>query len=404
MKIIAINSTCINTNQKKLLKNNKISVNNNFAKDYSPVFYKPVFKGKIPLDKLYEEYNWYINCDRIPAIDSFLKMEAPQEVMDQFYTEILKTKDRGYQLIESIVSQPRKTDYFVKKLKEKMGSRTQHLMTFMYNTPYYTAYENYINTKYKNSNTIVELLKIRPDWRGSALLEKYRQLTGNDNLTIGNIPKPIPDSHMYKIVDYLKDKMEFGMKYDKSIDDLIIDGQSYKFKFFTEGKSSKNVFGLFVPSANKKYVIKMEDPQKRSLDEPFALGTLAKIDAYLTANRSRNSAPLYFYDHKNNFSVYKYIEHTPLGSNTNNISTIREHLPDFKSLGLDYNDTVGFNNFFVLNEHSSDTHHKTEGFLEALKNSEWISVDNDHVTYSNTFQPSFPQYHASLPNAMQMFF
>ena len=49
----------------------------------------------------------------------------------------------------------------------------------------------------------------------------------------------------------------------------------------------------------------MDEPSNRSLNAPFALGTLAKIDKYLTVNRSRNSAPLCYYDHEHNFSIYK---------------------------------------------------------------------------------------------------
>ena len=148
----------------------------------------------------------------------------------------------------------------------------------------------------------------------------------------------------------------------------------------------------------------MDIPEKRSLDEPFALGTLAKIDSYLTLNGSRNSAPLCFYDHANNFSIYKYIEHAHVDEPTNDLTVIKKHLPDFKALGLDYNDTVGYKNFFTLNEKSIDTPWRMEGFREAINKHEWISVDNDHVTYNNSFQPSINGYHKSLPNAMGMFF
>lgn len=210
--------------------------------------------------------------------------------------------------------------------------------------------------------------------------------------------------HICPIAEYLRSQMEIGLKREKKIEDLVLDGRTYQFSYFTEGKSSKNVFGMFIPASNKKYVIKMEDPEKRSLDAPFALGTLAKIDAYLTTNRSRNSAPLCYYNHKYNFSIYKYIEHTAVEENDHDINTIRKKLPDYKALGLDYNDTVGYKNFFKLDANTSDTHYKLDGFKEALNNNEWVTVDNDHVTYNNRLQPSISKYHASLPNAMGMFF
>ncbi len=150
----------------------------------------------------------------------------------------------------------------------------------------------------------------------------------------------------------------------------------------------------------------MADPERRSLDDPFALGTLAKIDTYLTTNRSRNSAPLCYYNHDRNLSVYKYIEHTPVLHSVakNDMDIIAKHIPDFGALGLTYNDTVGDKNYFLLDKDSNEDLHTTEGFEDAIKNGEWISVDNDHVTYSSRLQPSNPKYTASLPNAMQMFF
>ena len=197
--------------------------------------------------------------------------------------------------------------------------------------------------------------------------------------------------------------MEIGLKKNKKIANLKLDNREYEFKFFTEGKSEKNVFGVFTPE-RKKYVLKMSDEKYRSLDNPFALGTLAKIDTYLTTNRSRNSAPLCYYNHDRNMSVYKYIEHNHVANKSNNLQEISEHLPDFKALGLTYNDNVGDKNYFQLKMNSNEDMQNTEGFSEAIMKNEWISVDNDHVTFNNKFQPSVSKYNAPLPNAMQMFF
>ena len=198
--------------------------------------------------------------------------------------------------------------------------------------------------------------------------------------------------------------MEDGMKSKKDVNSITLDNREYEFKFFTEGRSDKNVFGVFTPE-KKKFVLKMARPNMKSLDNPFSLGTLAKIDTYLTTNRSRNSAPLCYYNHDKNFLVYKYIEHTPINAQYNDLNVIAEHLPDFRSLGLSYNDTVGNKNFFLLDESSNqDMINSSEGFREAIDKGEWISVDNDHVTYSENFQPGVDAYTAQLPMAMQMFF
>lgn len=362
------------------------------------------FRSKT-LNQLYDEYNWYINNDHTPAIDAFLKIDDDKDSMDGFLGAILNTDDRSYQFIDSVVRQPRNTGKITKNLSDKVGACSQNIIPFIPTSPYRKAYDKYLETKYENSHTLSELLRVRPDWKGDKLIEKHRNLKGNDSLEIGSIPREFPNNHLFQIADYLQPYMEKGVKLSKDISSLKLDNRNYEFKFFTEGKSDKNVFGVFTPE-HKKYVIKMADPERRSLDAPFSLGTLAKIDTYLTTNRSRNSAPLCYYNHDRNLSVYKYIEHTPISHSVakSDMDTIAKHIPDFGALGLTYNDTVGDKNYFLLDRDSNEDLHTTEGFDDAVKNGEWISVDNDHVTYSSRLQPPNSKYTASLPNAMQMFF
>ena len=323
--------------------------------------------------------------------------------MDSFLTAILNTEDRSYQFIDSLVRQPRNMPELTQTLVDKVGEQSKNIMPFFIDSPYNKAYNKYIDKKYHDAHTISELLRVRPDWKGEVLLEKHHQLKGNDSFIIGSIPKEFPNEHLFLIADYLKDKMEIGFKHKKDIPNLKLDNREYEFKFFTEGRSDKNVFGVFTPE-RKKYVLKMSPEKFRSLDKPFALGTLAKIDTYLTTNRSRNSAPLCYYNHDRNMSIYKYIEHNNVSIKTNRLEEILEHFPDFRALGLDYNDNVGNKNYFELKMNSNEDLHNTEGFSEAIMRNEWISVDNDHVTYNNKFQPLISKYHAPLPNAMQMFF
>lgn len=87
-----------------------------------------------------------------------------------------------------------------------------------------------------------------------------------------------------------------------------------------------------------------------------------------------------------------------------NLSFLSKTLPDFKALGLAYNDTVGYKNFFLMAKESNSDMLNTEGFMDGVNNGEWVSVDNDHVTYGIRLQPAVYNYHKSLPNAMQMFF
>ena len=359
----------------------------------------PVFRQK-SIPKLYEEYNWYINHDKLPAIQSFLRIEESPEIMNKFFLEILRTKDRSKEFFDSFIYSPRNGSKYNQALSEKTGSSLNNML-YTPNSPYQEAYNRFIDDKYNSERCIISLLKIRPDWRGDVLLEKYKQLFNSGSLEIGNIPKELP--HIKEIVKYLRNEMELGVKNKKKIPALVLDNRKYEFAFFTEGKSDKNVFGVFTPEG-KKYVIKMANPDMRSLDAPFALGTLAKIDFYLTTHRSRNSAPLCYYNHDENYSVYKYIEHIPVYESTDNLQVIAEHLKDFKALGMSYNDTVGYKNFFMLSPESTEGIDRAEGFDEGVHNREWISVDNDHATYSSCVQPLNSKYFSFLPNAMQMFY
>ena len=58
----------------------------------------------------------------------------------------------------------------------------------MYNNPYRQAFEKYLIDRYKNDKSVESLLKLRPDWRESALIDKYEKLTGSRALKIGNLP------------------------------------------------------------------------------------------------------------------------------------------------------------------------------------------------------------------------
>ncbi len=385
---------------KKFSVNNPITDNNVKHPAY-PVSYANInFRGN-SMSKLWDEYNWFIRHDRTPAIYSFLKIKETPEVMEKFLNTIFETPDRRNELFNSICANPRNANDILDTMKKILPSDSKNILPFFYDSPYNQAYNKFIENKVEHAHSLEELLKIRPDWRGEVLLNKFNVLKGNENLEIGNIPKELPPEHLRQIVDYLSNKMEYGMKTKKKIESLKLDNRTYEFAFFTEGKSDKNVFGIFTPEG-KKYALKISNPERRSLDAPFALGTLAKIDSYLTYNRSRNSAPLCYYNHNKNFSIYKYIEHVPT-TNSKDLNEISRNLPDFNALGLKYNDSVGEKNCFLMDAKLHLNMNDSEGFYNGVTNKEWISVDNDHVTYGNILQPSINKYHAGLPVGMQIF-
>ena len=384
--------------QQKSIQNPEFKTKPIFAYNISNIHF-----GTKNINELYQEYDNNIREKHLPAVNAFLAVDADKKDMDNFLTAILNTDDRSVEFIESLVRKPRDIIPLSEKIINKVGTDTKNLTPFLIGSTYNNAYKKFIDKKYSEAHTIQELLKIRPDWKGNVLIEKYKQLKGNEPFEIGHIPKEFPDNHIFVIADYLKDKMDISLKQNKEIPNLKLNNREYQFKFFTDGRSDKNVFGIITPE-RKKYVLKMADEKYRSLDNPYSLGTLAKIDSYLTTNRSRNSAPLCYYNHDKIFSIYKYIEHNKIEKKPNSLEEISQHLPDFKELGLSYNDNVGYNNYFELKMNSNEDIKDTEGFMDGIKKQEWISVDNDHVTYNMKFHPYISKYNAPLPNAMGMNF
>mgnify|MGYP001079522661 CR=1 FL=1 len=360
------------------------------------------FRGGKQLSALMSDYKWFMSHDKIPAINSFLKIDAPAENMESLIRHILSDKTEGYNFIDSIISQPRQIKHIAKALKEKLPQSSDILNIFSYGNPYRAAHENYIATRVQNASSVSELLKIRPDWNERILLEKHRELYHNDDFELGIIPDSIGRDNYHIIVDYLRTFADIGFKTKKEISDLNINGQVFKFENFVDGKSDKNVFKVTTPSG-ESFIIKMAAPETRGLNNPFALGTLAMIDTYLTRNNCRNSAPIRYYHHNSNTAVYEFIKHNTAESKLNHLNEFVINMPDFADLGLNQNDTVGTNNYFKL-EKNQDAMKHTYDFQYGVEHNELVSVDNDHVTYDQSLCPVDYNFNKPLPCAMQMFF
>ena len=358
------------------------------------------FKAR-PLQVLQNEYNTLIKTKGLNPVKAFFSISDEQSAMDGLLTSILKTEESAFEFIADAIKNPRETSFITNALPEKVGPNSDNVMTFFYTSPYAIAYKGVIAKKFDEAKSVGELLAIRPDWRGAKLLEKHKSLHGDTGFELGEIPQELPKDDLMNIANYLKRFMQGGgAKTPTKIDGINLSSGRYEFEYFTDGKTNKNVFGLNLPSG-KKYIMKMADENMRSLDEPFALGTLAKIDTYMTANKSRNTAPLLYYNHDKNFLIYEFIEHIPVDGDTRNLSVINEHIPDYKALGLQFNDSVGSNNCFLLSEKSNPRLVDSVDFINGIEKGEWVSVDNDHVTYSNNFHPQVREFHSYLPNGMQ---
>ena len=350
------------------------------------------------IDQLRNEYTWYVNHDKTDPLEAFLKIKTDEKAMNELFVNILNDDNLSYDLIDSIAGKPRDAIKNYDTLKKLLGPNSENLIFFMYNNPYRGAFEKYLIDRYKNDKSVESLLKLRPDWRESALINKYEQLHGSRALKIGKLPNDMDEETFERIYDYLRSFYQYqGYKLPTNIPPLTIKGKEYNFEFFTQGKTDKNVFGVYTPTS--KYVFKIADPEKRSMNAPFSLGALALIDGYLTLNKCRNIAPLYYYDHNKNVCIYAYQEHKVVNHKFCSATEVNNYMPDFQALGMCYIDTLGNDNYFL-----SDRDCETKQYDPQKPTKELICVDNDHVTFSSPFMILLTEYNTPLPNGMQTAF
>lgn len=360
------------------------------------------FKGKADdqknLTDLKNEYTWYVNHDRTRPLDAFLKIKANKDTINSLFVDILSDENLSFGLIDDIAGRARESALNFRKLEDLLGSNSPNLRFYDSNALYSNAFSKYMDRKYNDARSIESLLKFRPDWKEDVLIDKYEQLTGSRALKIGNMPDEFADGRFEKIYNYLQNYMQTGFKRPQTIPALKIDNRTYTFEYFTDGRSDKNVFGVYTPY--KKYIFKIAPQDRKSLNEPFSLGALALIDGYLSLNNCRNIASLYYYDHDKNTSIYKFQEHIHVNQRCSSPKEVNYYMPDFQALGMCYNDTVGYNNYF---QSDVDCEKAKSGYYTIDNPKELISVDNDHVTYNSPFM-LMTKYNKQLPNAMQTAF
>ena len=374
------------------------------AEEGQKVFAKHLnFRGGVPLGNLINDYKWFVNNDKTPAINAFLKIDAPKESLQSLLRFILGNEETSYQFMDSVVKQPRNMTNVYKELRKKLPDNTDLLNIYANDNPYRVAYEKFLDRKYNEAQSVDELLKIRPDWKEEVLLNKYKALHHNDNFELGKVPEEIA-SDLDSIVNYLEIYFEYGHKSSKIVPDLNINSRNYQFHYITDGKSDKNVFKVTTPSG-KNFIVKMADPKYKGLESEFGMGTTCKIDTYLTENGCRNSAPIRYYNHNKNLSIYDYVAPNPVPKRIQyDLTEFSRKMPDFKDLGLSQSDTVGLNNYFKMG-HNQDCLKNTFDVGYGIDHGEYVSVDNDHVTYTQMLSPMIYKYFKNLPQSVGgMFF
>ena len=362
-----------------------------------------IFRGGMPLGNLINDYKWFVNVDKTPAVNAFLKIDAPKENLQSLLRVILRNEETSGEFIDSIVKQPRNITKIYRELTNKLPENSDILNFYGDNNPYKIAYEKYIDKKVESAKSISELLSIRPDWREDILISKYKALNYNDDLKIGKIPDDI-GSDFNDIIKYLRQFVTVGTKQEKAIPDLNLNNRTYKFHYNTDGRSDKNVFKIELPTG-KNYIFKIAPFENRGMDSEFGMGTTCKIDTYLTKNNCRNSAPLKYYDHGKNVSIYDYVTPNPVPERISyDLTSFDRKMPDFKDLGLSQSDTLGANNYFELKGNQECMRNMYDVDF-GIKNGEYVSVDNDHVTYTQILSPMINKYFKHLPQSVgAMFF
>ncbi len=360
------------------------------------------FRGGIPLTNLVNDYKWFINHDKLPAINAFFKINAPKESMKQLLRHILANKEYSYAFIDSISSQPRNVTNFYQMFKERLPWDSDVFNMYAPNNLYIKAYEAYIDERYKNAESVSELLKIRPDWKEEVLLNKHRELYHNDDFELGIVPESIGAENFPAIAEHLRRECTYGFKKPSEVPDLTVNGKTFNFKRYLDGKSDKNVFKIKTPDGGR-FVIKMTSSDNNNLNQPGSLGLVSIIDTYLTRNNCRNAAPIRYYNRNNNIAIYDYINHNKVDQIRFSISELLNKIPDIKDLGITIYDTIGSNNYFRLDD-SQRALQNSNDFTYGILHDEVISVDNDHATYDKILFPSIDKYHKAIQNEIQMFF
>ncbi len=405
MKIDSIKNISISSKNNNELNFNKT---NNFVSTNAVLPKQKVyaahlgFRGGVQLTGLINDYRWFINNDKTPAINSFLKINAPKESMNQLLNYILSNKDTSYEFIDSIVKQPRNVTKIYKLCNEKVPWNADILNIYVPNNLYVKAYENYIDERYKNAASVSELLKIRPDWKEEVLLSKHRELYHNDDFELGIVPDSIGQENFQAVAEHLKKHCTYGFKRQTEIPDLNINGKTFTFKPYLDGKSDKNVFRIKTPDG-QRFVIKMTTSENENLNQPGSLGLVSIIDTYLTQNSCRNAAPIKYYNKNQNIAIYDYINHNKVDQIRFSIYEMLNRMPDIKDLGITIYDTIGSNNYFRLDD-SQKALRNANDFKYGTLHDEVISVDNDHSTYDKILFPIVNKYHKAIQNEIQMFF
>lgn len=292
------------------------------------------------------------------------------QVVKAFLNNILNNDKTRNAFIEEVTISPQKSQAIVKFLQNKLGGTNNFLTWYLGENGYVVNYEKYLQDKYKQANSIDELLKIQPNWGYWALERKQLELDGlknheetymrdqRINFNFGTLPDGITDKDNFdELITRLKN-LPFGFKNK----DLNIYEDSFKVSQLSGGdKSAKNIYKIVCnDNPEKKFIIKMDrfhpEDKLEHYNNPY-VSRFAKeskllrgdsvyldacLDYYLQLNGSKSNAKLLYYDFKKNAAIYEYIDGIEINetSKTDLLDAMQANrlLSDINELGVYLND------------------------------------------------------------------
>ena len=278
---------------------------------------------------------------------SFLSsLNSEPSKVKEFLFAITADKKISVDFINEVISDPRKSSYNLKILKEKIGGENNLIEWLQAPKGYNEAYDRYIikiaHEALDKSDTDT-LLRISPNWHVHILRN------GKENFHIGKLPETFEKLYDFNhFIEWLKSH-DYKIGEPKTLE---YSGIHMEVTSLSNGKSCKTPYKIKFLNGNdkKEYVIKIQ--QKWGCHSNYAKECLAyrsdstftnaQIDYYLTLNNCENSPKMYYYDYGSNISIYEFqAGNHPHG--LNNQFAANQKLTDLNRLGIYYNDASDSN-------------------------------------------------------------
>ncbi len=279
----------------------------------------------------------------------------------EFLDNILSNENLAKNFIEEITQDPRKSAQTVIDLTKKLGGRDEFRNWYFSSGGYREAFGRYTGNLYSNAQSPEELLKVRPNWKLSDIVETYGRTKKGDPI-VGNFPQEL-GSHEKDFVNIMKELMSPSAQKTGTV---ITDKGKISYEILKDA-NDKKVCKL-TTEEGKNFIIKVD---KIYLDPTFSrlransIYNEAMLGYYLSANSCKDAPKFHFYDFFHNAAIFENIEGKELPMELNPIR-MNQLTPDLLSLGISTNDTH-MSNYIAVKDGFVNIDLGNAGFLDMLK-------------------------------------